>query len=325
MSLKKGFFENEVRWINRVLLLPEVAYVRFTLDDNDCIAISETYPNSRKRHTAVHHTHGPQIGRFTLTDGKDGVITNVRFHTREAAVGGLHTAMPEKLAAHLVAGRRVASQLATGTCVKFLTDENNYEWYIRNDSFDPDDIIRLYGRSVGDEYGKAGHIFIGMADAYNVVYNYDECTVSNRVTNNEKDKPSIGGTVAVSHTVAALYTVKPDPDGAIKVFTAVPNKIGVVEKETFSLVLNYDTIYDPSRQLRYDINALIEMVIKAEWPTIKERVYVNLEKVIISIPGKNLTKTSINLSTKDAFYCGHSTQYILHNRHGFPSVPQEGI
>lgn len=325
MSLKKGFFENEVRWINRVLLLPEVAYVRFALDGNDCIAISETYPGSRKQHTAVHLVHGPQIGRFTIADGTDGVITNVRIHTRKAAASGLHTAMPEKLAAHLIAARCVANQLASGTCVKFLTDENNYEWYIRNDSFDPDEIIRLYGRSVGDEHGKAGHIYIGMADAYNVVYNYGECTVSNRVTNNEKDKPNFGGTETVSHTVAPLYTIKADPAGAINVFTAVPNKIGVLEKETFSLVLNYDTIYDPSRELVYDINAMIEMVVKAEWPTIKERIYVDLNKVIISVLGKNFTKISINLSTKDAFYCGHSTQYILHNRNSFPSAPQKGI
>lgn len=318
MSASRRFFESNAKWAHRILLGNEADFIRVInpVENNGRIYCSHTYPGGRGMVLGGHTVHEPQIGHFATSrdDNWDGL--NCTAYSRQPNVAGTtYAPLDPMYGPFLQLARKEVNRLQSGEGILFFVDSENKEWYIKSDSFEPDEIVRLYSPpNPKNEHGVAGSIVIKIIDLYIGAFNFHGCTYANRVflVRSGKDIKPIAS--------VETYKIEPNESGAITLIEWV--REGVYTRRKYDLTINLNGIAKAGEivDLQYPITAALV----AQWPSLRgpySTPQVDIGKVRFLVGDRSLSTTGLKASGKDYFCTPPRNRWELINTCGFPTHP----
>lgn len=316
-SAKRKFFETKVEWAQRVLTSKAADFViRVDADSQQCII----YTLRNGGYRGNNYIGGERIGRVEVGSiaigmDEDWELDTVSAFSRRAGVTNTtFEVKPDWVAPFLHSAREAAKNLNDGEGVLFYT-VGGVEWYIKSDSFEPDEIVRLYGPRTEDrKYNCAGSLHLGTIDMHSGIFNLHHCSHANRVILARLDDDDIP--IEAEKT----YQIKPDIHGAITCVTQI--KIGVFTREKFSLVIDLTNLATPGEVV--DLRYPIKEAILGNWPGrgLQCVPKVDLGKVVFTIRDKQYSITGLNMISPASYFCSpNGSGFDVTDMHNFPTDP----
>lgn len=297
-SAKRKFFETKVDWAKRVLTSKVADFViRVEVDSQECTIYTLCNGNYRgNTFIGGKPTKRVTVGTIAISADENWELDTVSAFSRRAGiVDCAFEPMADWVAPFLHAARSVARNLNDGEGVLFITIDG-VEWYIKSDSFEPDEIVRLYGpHTEARKYNCAGSMTLSTLDMHSGIFNLHHCNYDNRVLLARLDDTD------VPVVAKKAYQIEPDIHGAITCVTAV--KPGIYTREKFSLTVDLTNIALPGEIV--DLRFPIKEAIQGKWPGrgLQCVPKVDLSKVIFVIRDKQYTMVGLNLFSPGSYFC----------------------
>ena len=327
MNVRKRLLESRNEWFRRVMAMVGIDFaITVDKDDGQIIWHLHRSPGYGGKMELVGVKYGaPQIGHYAFSRDNQLVDTEVSFYSRSLSKtpGVNHAPDAGGVRDEMTMQSFQVNRLLRGEGIHFCTTATGEKWYTTNDSFEPNDYIRLQ-TAPDDEnpHGKRGGLYPDIMDQMGVVFNVLNHRHEKRIRIDREFVTATVSNVSVPLTLAERYRIVEDPRGAVRVMKSGPE--GVNEYKRYALALHLEDMAPEGAVV--DLSYLLEQIAKMEFQ--HRAVQFDVGEIVYRYDHKFISLHELEEVRPKTFYFGspgkfNYSRYI--NTHGeFPQGPFVG-
>lgn len=327
MNVKKRILESRNEWFRRVMGMAGIDFA-ITANDKDGQVIWHMHraPGYGGKMELVGVKYGvPQIGHYQFGRDNQLVDTEVSFHSRTLSktIGVNYAPDAGGIRDEMTMQSFQVNRLLRGEGIHFCTTATGEKWYTTNDSFEPDNYIRLQTAPDNENpHGKRGGLYPDIMDQMGVVFNVLNHRHEKRVRIDREFVTATVSNVSVPLSLAERYKVTEDLHGAVRVMKS--GHEGVNEFKRYSLTLHLEDLATEGAVV--DLSNLLERIAKMEFQNLA--VQFDVGEISYRYDNKFLSLRELEDARPKTFYFGHpgkfNYQRYINTRGDFPQGPFVG-